>query len=42
MPKEKNNEFFSNIGVDVPVCLYANNCLVTGIGDQIHSNIVSH
>jgi len=37
---EKNDyKLLSKIGADVPVCFYADNCLVTGIGDQIYSKI---
>ena len=37
--KDINTQFLSKIGADVPVCYYGQNCLATGIGDKINTNI---
>ena len=31
-----DNKFLSNLGTDVPACLYGNDCLITGKGDKIY------
>ena len=37
--KKTNDKLLSKIGADVPVCYYTDNCLVTGMGDQIYFNV---
>ena len=34
-----DNQLLSKIGADIPACYYGHNCLATGIGDQINSDI---
>ena len=36
---KRDNELLSNLGTDVPVCLYGNDCLITGKGDKIYPQI---
>ena len=36
---KKNNQLLSNLGMDVPACLYGNDCLIIGKGDKIYSQI---
>ena len=31
----KNNKFYSQIGSDIPVCLFGKNSIITGIGEQV-------
>ena len=37
--KDVNNSFLSKIGSDVPACFYGKNCLVTGTGNIVNTDI---
>jgi len=37
--EKKNKQLLSNLGTDVPACLYGNDCLIIGKGDKIYSQI---
>ena len=37
--KKVDNKFLTKIGSDVPACYYRQNCIITGIGDKINTNI---
>ncbi len=36
---KKDNKFLSSLGSDVPACFYGDDCIVTGKGDKIHTQV---